>query len=98
MKSQKNMDIVKNGFTTTTSIHYPIKNGYSLPIESIFDSLKSDAEKGLNEIGIAKRINSYGLNKYEARKQKSIFLLLIEQFTSPIVLLLVLAAGVSLSF
>jgi len=92
------MDIVKNGFTTTTSIHYPIKNGYSLPIESIFDSLKSDAEKGLNEIGIAKRINSYGLNKYEARKQKSIFLLLIEQFTSPIVLLLVLAAGVSLSF
>jgi len=92
------MDTESKSLATPKLVHYPIKNTSSLSIESIIDTLKSNQQNGLNEDDIAKRIKTYGLNKYEEKKQKSIFLLLVEQFKSPIVLLLVLAGGVSLSF
>lgn len=72
---------------------YPIKFAHSLPIENINDILQTNQPTGLSESDIAKRIKMYGLNRYEEQKQKSIFLLLFEQFKSPIILLLVFANG-----
>lgn len=77
---------------------YPIKYAHSLPIEKVNDMLQTNQSTGLSESDIAKRIKTYGLNRYEEQKQKSIFLLLFEQFKSPIVLLLVVAAGFSFAF
>ena len=98
MKIKKHIDTKSEGLATTKSAHYPIKNAYLQPIENIIDNLKTNQQYGLSEIDIDKRIKTYGLNKYEEQKQKSIFLLVVEQFKSPIILLLVLGAGVSFLF
>jgi len=77
---------------------YPISNALSLPIDDIVGRLQANQQHGLSQSDIAKRIKTYGLNCYEEQKQKSIFLLLFEQFKSPIVLLLVVATGFSFAF
>lgn len=77
---------------------YPIKFAHSLPLENINEMLQTNKSTGLSESDIAKRIKTYGLNRYEEQKQKSIFLLLFEQFRSPIILLLVFASGFSFVF
>lgn len=81
-----------------TSKTYPIQLAHSLPIEKINDILQTNQSQGLSESDIAERIKMYGLNRYEEQEQKSIFLLLFEQFKSPIILLLVIAAGFSFTF
>jgi magnesium-transporting ATPase (P-type) len=48
-------------------------------------------QTGLKESSINERITKYGLNSYVAQKQKSIWLILFEQFQSPIILLLLVA-------
>jgi len=77
---------------------YPISNALSLPIDDIVNRLQANQQNGLSENDITKRIKKYGLNRYEEQKQQSIFLLLFEQFKSPIILLLVVAAGFSFGF
>ena len=71
-----------------TTKTYPIKNAHSLSLENINEMLQANISTGLSESDVANRIKTYGLNRYEEQKQKSIFLLLFEQFKSPIILLL----------
>ena len=71
---------------------------YSTDIETLAKKLSVTLKTGLNEPEIEARIKAHGLNRYEEQKQKSIFLILWEQFKSPIILLLVLASGVSFGF
>jgi Ca2+-transporting ATPase len=77
---------------------YPIENAHSKNIEEILKLLDTNQENGLSEADIDERIKTYGLNSYQEQKQKSIFLILVEQFKSPIILLLVVAAGFSFFF
>ncbi len=99
MMTSKNLDNTTTDNSSTKKVHnYPIKDVVSIPLEEIVDTLQGDLTNGLAEGSINKRIKTYGLNRYEEQKQKSIFLLLIEQFKSPIILLLVLASGASLYF
>lgn len=77
---------------------YPIENAHSLNADDIAKLLDVNLQSGLNESSIEKRITKYGLNSYAQQKQKSILLILFEQFKSPIILLLVLAAGFSFFF
>ena len=77
---------------------YPIKNTQSIKAVDIEKLLKVNVQTGLQESNINERITKYGLNRYAEQKQKNILLILFEQFKSPIILLLVLAAGFSFFF
>jgi len=75
-----------------------IENAHSIKIEEIAKLLDVNLQTGLKESGIDERIAKYGLNSYAQQKQKSIWLILFEQFKSPIILLLVVAASFSFFF
>ncbi|ADV50214.1 ATPase, P-type (transporting), HAD superfamily, subfamily IC [Cellulophaga algicola DSM 14237] len=75
-----------------------IENTYSKKVDVIVNLLDVDLKTGLQERSINDRIAKYGLNSYREQKQKSILLILFEQFKSPIILLLVVAAGFSFFF
>ena len=77
---------------------YPIENAYSKNADDIAKLLDTNLQTGLQEGTIDERIKKYGLNSYAEQKQKSIWLILFEQFKSPIILLLVVAAGFSFFF
>jgi len=77
---------------------YPIEFPHSLDVENISQIIHANQQSGLTEPEVQKRILAYGLNGYKAQKQKSIFLILLSQLKSPIVLLLVVAAGFSFFF
>jgi len=84
--------------TTIKTKNYPIEYAHSITIENIASLLQANQQNGLSDNEVDKRIKSYGLNSYKEQKQKSIFLILIEQFKSPIIGLLVVAAGFSFFF
>jgi Mg2+-importing ATPase len=51
---------------------------------------------GLTNIEAKKRLTSYGPNRLKSKKRSDVFTLLISQFKSPIILILLLATGLSL--
>lgn len=77
---------------------FPIENAYSIKADAIAKLLDVNLQTGLKESSIDERITKYGLNSYAAQKQKSILLILFEQFKSPIILLLIVAAAFSFFF
>lgn len=77
---------------------YPIENAHSINADDIAKLMNVNLQTGLKESSIDERITKYGSNSYAAQKQKSIWLILFEQFKSPIILLLVVAAGFSFFF
>ena len=79
-------------------IEYPIKNPHVQSVEEILTSLETNVHHGLSHHEANKRNNDFGLNVYEVQVQKSIWLILLEQFKSPIVYLLVFAILVSAYF
>lgn len=83
-----------------TSNNYinPIENTHTLMPDEIARQLHANVQTGLNESSVEERITAYGLNSYALQKQKSSWFILIDQFNSPIILLLVLAAGFSFFF
>ena len=80
------------------NIKYPIEDTHTLTIEEVLESFQTDADKGIIRVEAEKRSEEFGLNVYQAQKQKSIWLILLLQFKSPIVYLLVFGASVSLYF
>ncbi len=79
-------------------IKFPIKNPHTLSVEEILHECQTDAVMGINKSEAGKRSKTFGLNVYETQKQKPIWLMLVQQFNSPIVYLLVVGAGVSIYF
>ena len=79
-------------------IEYPIKNPHVQSVENILASLETNVHNGLTHHEAHKRNNDFGLNVYEAQVQKSVWLILLQQFKSPIVYLLVFAILVSAYF
>jgi Mg2+-importing ATPase len=67
---------------------------WSLPAEELLRLLDA-AEAGLDEKEAQKRLRRYGANLLKPRKKSYPILLLLAQFNSPIILLLVFAAGLS---
>ena len=84
--------------TTSKNISYPVDRPYSVSTEEIARKLQSDLKLGLSDTEGIKRIGIYGLNSYKEQKERHILLVLIDQFKSPIILLLLMAGGVSFSF
>ncbi|WP_310555069.1 cation-translocating P-type ATPase [Flavobacterium sp.] len=71
---------------------------YSVGPEEVIAALQSDGKSGLSSSEVDKRLKEYGANKIEEKKNKSLWLIFLDQFKSPIVWLLVFAAGLSFYF
>ena len=72
-----------------------IENFWSLKKEDVLRSLSS-TEKGLSGEAAAGRLKQYGLNSFKARSKSSSVILFLSQFKSPITLLLIAAALLSM--
>ena len=81
------MENIRNDFTLHT-----------LTIEEATVLLKSDTEQGLSIDEAKERLDSFGLNTIEDAKSISPFTILVNQFKSPIVFLLLFAAAMSFWF
>lgn len=68
---------------------------YSLPAEEVLREQAVEADRGLSDTEVAKRVEEHGLNKLASQKQKSLLAMFIEQFKSSMVLILLIAAIVS---
>lgn len=57
---------------------------YSVEPEAVISALQSDGTNGLSASDAQKRLKEYGANKIEAKKNKSVWLIFLNQFKSPI--------------
>ena len=80
------------------TIKHPIPHPHTHSVEDILHLCQTDATAGISPSEVAKRSKTFGLNIYQTQKQKPIWLILVQQFNSPIVFLLVFGAGVSIYF
>lgn len=71
-----------------------IENPHSLSVKEIFDKLTS-TENGLNNQDAQKRLAVYGANQLPEVESISLFLLVLKQFKSWLVILLIIAAAIS---
>jgi P-type Ca2+ transporter type 2C len=83
---------------TSVGNTYPIEHPQTIPTDEIIRIFQTNPREGLKEDDVKKRVEAYGLNTYKAQEQKSIFLIVLEQFKSPIILLLVVAGVFSFVF
>ena len=71
-----------------------MENFWSVKIDEIYTSLSS-SPKGLNNKEAATNLKKYGKNILQKRNHLSTFFLFIQQFKSPITLILIFAATLS---
>jgi len=74
------------------------KPPFALNIQEILSELYTHADNGLTSGAAKERLLTYGANKIEEEKSRSLWLIFLSQFTSPIVWLLMVAAGLSFYF
>lgn len=79
-------------------MNYPLPDPHTLSVEEVLLAFETDATKGLSQAEAEKRITAYGQNIYQTQKQKSIWMMLLLQFKSPIVYLLLVAVAVTVYF
>ena len=87
--------------TKNIPVHSIIENDFTLHTTTIEEAtvlLKSDKEQGLTIDEAKERLGHFGLNAIEEAKAISPFKILVNQFKSPIVFLLLFAAGMSFWF
>jgi Ca2+-transporting ATPase len=77
---------------------FPNHDIHTFTIEEVMRDFGTNPETGLTKTEASARIKKYGLNVYTSQKPKSPWLILLEQFKSPIVYLLIFGAVVSLFF
>jgi P-type Ca2+ transporter type 2C len=77
---------------------FPTNDSHTLSVDEVVHAFQTNAETGLNTTEANNRTVKYGTNVYQAQKQKSVWLVLLKQFKSPIVYLLVFGALVSVYF
>ena len=71
-----------------------LTNFWNTPTSDLMQSLQTNP-KGLNNDEVQKRLSIYGFNRLKPKKKTDIFTLLLAQFKSPIILILILAAILS---
>ncbi|MBN2089039.1 ATPase, partial [candidate division KSB1 bacterium] len=64
-------------------------------IEQVLEELSTDAQNGLSSGEAATRLKKYGVNELTERIHKKPFIILIEQFKSTLILILIVAAVIS---
>ncbi|PZR29661.1 MAG: ATPase, partial [Azospira oryzae] len=71
---------------------------HSSPLEDVLQSLETDGTRGLSGEVSTQRLKQFGNNSITHEKKKSLLVVFMRQFNSPIVYLLILAAGLSFFF
>ena len=84
--------------TKTVKIKYPISDVSNLTVDEVLDALQTDCFLGISVSESTIRGNRFGLNAHQAKKKKSTWSMLVGQFKSAMVYLLLIAAGVSFYF
>lgn len=79
-------------------IEYPLPNVAQLTVDEVLSALHTDFAHGIAKSESASRGIKFGLNAHQAKKKKSVLAMLIGQFKSAMVYLLLVAAGVSFYF
>ena len=77
---------------------YPLTDPHTLSVEEVVQTLETDATAGLSMSEAEQRTGKFGQNIFQPQKQKSLGLLLLLQFKSPIVYLLLFAVAVTFFF
>ncbi len=80
------------------NVKYPLENAHTLSVEEVVTALETNPQNGISSGEATKRIAKFGTNIYAAQKQKSVLLMLLLQFKSPIVYLLLFAVAVTIYF
>ncbi len=69
---------------------------WALGVEEVIRSLKTDPEMGLSEEEAKRRLEKYGKNTLEKKRSISTWKILLNQFASPLILILLVAAIIAL--
>ena len=77
------------------NIKYPIDSPHSFSKEEICKELSANFETGLSATEVAGRQKAFGRNLIEQKKGKHPLLIFLAQFASPMVYMLLVAAGLS---
>ncbi len=77
---------------------YPFAHPFLLSVEEMVRLAQTNSEQGITEHEAARRRSTFGPNIYATLQQKSLWLILLAQFSSPIVYLLLFGAAASLYF
>lgn len=80
------------------NIKYPQVDSHALSVEEVLLAFQTDANAGISDAEAENRARQFGANVYQSKKQRSIFLMILLQFKSPIVYLLLVAVAVTLYF
>ena len=80
------------------NIKYPLESVHTLSVEETITVFKTNAHDGIGASKAETRTAKFGTKIYAAQKQKSLWLMLLLQFKSPIVYLLLFAVAVTLYF
>lgn len=87
-REPSNKDVSKQSNTNITS-------PWAKSPERILKQLEVDTEKGLSKSEVIHRLDHYGYNQLKKHKKKSLWQILADQLKSLIILLLVVATGIS---
>ena len=68
---------------------------YSMDKNDVLKILKSNEKSGLSSFEVKKRLKTYGSNQLNETKKKNIFFKFFEQFSDFMVIILLIAAGIS---
>jgi P-type Ca2+ transporter type 2C len=71
---------------------------HALPVKDAISALEADQTKGLSSHEVNERKDRFGSNSIAQVEKRSVFLVFLNQFKSPIVVLLLIAAGLSFAF
>lgn len=80
------------------AIKYPFNAPYALTADEVIALAETDKNAGLSLAEATRRTQAWGLNSYKAQQQKSAWIILLQQFKSPIVVLLAVGIIVSVFF
>ena len=80
------------------NIKYPLESVHTLSVEEIMTAFETNAQNGIGAAEAETRTAKFGANIYAAQKQKPLWQMLLLQFKSPIVYLLLFAVAVTLYF
>jgi len=94
-RAERNLVILSAKTSPTAELPQP---AYALPPEQVLEALAVNADTGLSQTQAAARLRAHGPNILKRRQPVFALTILIHQFASPVVLLLAVAAAVSLAY
>ncbi|MFO7962989.1 MAG: cation-transporting P-type ATPase [Desulfobacterales bacterium] len=71
---------------------------FSIPVDDTLEKLGVTAKQGLSQEDVRRRLERHGPNRLREAKTRSAWLMLIDQFKSMVIIVLVIAGAVALTF